>query len=178
MAEIKIIPPLFYLGSTYGDDNWAHVLAASNALQWVWAALLVGLTAVYAWATMAFGIRFSNLTYRGVLTNGPYAFTRHPAYLSKNLFWWCAAMPFMVTNGSLVEAVRNTFFLGCVSAIYFWRAKTEERHLLAEDPKYAAYSSWMERRGLITAPLQRLLCTFKGQRRIAKAAPPRPLRTP
>ena len=85
----------------------------------LWAALLIVLTGIYAWATLAFGIRFSNLTYRGVLTNGPYAFTRHPAYLSKNLFWWCAALPFFVTNGSAVEAVRNTFFLGCVSAIYF-----------------------------------------------------------
>jgi protein-S-isoprenylcysteine O-methyltransferase Ste14 len=49
---------------------------------------MVLLTGIYAWATVAFGLRFSNLTYRGVLTNGPYAFTRHPAYLSKNAFWW------------------------------------------------------------------------------------------
>ena len=43
--------------------------------------------------SLSVDVRFSNLTYRGVLTNGPYAFTRHPAYLSKNLFWWCASMP-------------------------------------------------------------------------------------
>ncbi len=96
------------------------------------------LTAIYAWATFAFGIRFSNLTYRGVLTNGPYRWTRHPAYLSKNLFWWLSAMPFLVTTGSLLEAVRNTVFLGVISAIYYWRARTEEAHLLAEDRRSTA----------------------------------------
>ena len=119
-------------------------------------ALLVVLTAVYAWATVAFGIRFSNLTYRGVLTNGPYRFTRHPAYLSKNLFWWCTTLPFLVSTGDPVQAIRNTVFLGYVSAIYFWRAKTEEAHLLAEDAKYREYHAWMEANGPITRPLAAL----------------------
>ena len=117
---------------------------------------MVFLTAIYAWATVVFGIRFSNLTYRGVLTNGPYRFTRHPAYLSKNLFWWCSVMPFLVTSGSPIDAVRNTFFLLMVNAIYYWRARTEEAHLLAEDPKYREYYEWMEQYGLVTAPLARL----------------------
>jgi hypothetical protein len=81
--------------------------------------------------------------------------------LSKNLFWWLSAMPFLVTTGSSLEAVRNTVFLGVISAIYFWRAKTEEAHLLAEDPKYRAYHAWMARHGLITAPLTRLLARLR-----------------
>lgn len=155
--------PLFYLQDSlkFGDENWFHILPAVPALQWFWAALLVFLTAVYAWATMAFGIRFSNLTYRGVLTNGPYKFSRHPAYLSKNLFWWCAGMPFVVSPASLVESIRNAFFLSCVSAIYFWRAKTEERHLLAEDPKYREYYDWMDQHGLVTARLNRAWAALK-----------------
>ncbi|HBR82737.1 MAG TPA: protein-S-isoprenylcysteine methyltransferase, partial [Erythrobacter sp.] len=76
----------------------------NDTLLAVWGALLVALTGVYAWATFAFGLRFSNLTYRGVLTNGPYRFTRHPAYVSKNLFWWAAVLPFLVTSGSPVDA--------------------------------------------------------------------------
>jgi hypothetical protein len=60
--------------------------------------------------------------------------------------------------------VRNTFFLGCVSAIYFWRARTEEQHLLAEDPKYAEYWLWMERRGLITSAFARLRDALKARR--------------
>ncbi len=145
--------PLFYQAST---ADWAFWLGGHTALLWAWGAALAVLTAIYAWATVAFGIRFSNLTYRGVLTNGPYRFTRHPAYLSKNALWWLATLPFLVTNGSLVDAIRNTFFLGCVSAIYFWRAKTEEKHLLAEDAKYRAYHAWMAEHGLVTAALTRI----------------------
>ncbi|MFM5885100.1 MAG: methyltransferase family protein [Novosphingobium sp.] len=163
--------PIWYLAGTDGDNNWVRVLGGHAALMWGWAALLVFLTGIYAWATVAFGIRFSNLTYRGVLTNGPYAFSRHPAYLSKNLFWWCAVLPFFVTNGSFTDMVRNTFFLGCVSAIYFWRAKTEERHLLAEDPKYAAYWQWMEQHGLVTSAFARLGRALKARRPQVQAQP-------
>jgi hypothetical protein len=162
--------PLFYLTNTYGDENWFHLLDGQAALLWLWATLLVFLTGIYAWATTAFGIRFSNLTYRGVLTNGPYAYTRHPAYLSKNVFWWCASMPFVVIGGSVVDAARNTFFLGCVSAIYFWRAKTEERHLLAEDPKYHAYSEWMEAHGVVTSRLHRLWRGLSARRALVQPA--------
>ena len=144
--------------------GWTHWFGASMPLLWVWAALLVVLTGIYAWATMAFGLRFSNLTYRGVLTNGPYRFTRHPAYVSKNLFWWLSVLPFLVTSGSLVDVVRNTFFLGCVSAIYFWRAKTEEAHLLGEDEKYREYHAWMEQHGLLTRPLSALSRRLRSRR--------------
>ena len=140
--------------------DWAYWLASQPALLWLWAAVLVMLTGIYAWATVVFGIRFSNLTYRGVLTNGPYRFTRHPAYLSKNLFWWASVMPFLVTNGSAADAIRNCCFLLVVNGIYYWRARTEEAHLLAEDAKYRDYHAWMEQHGLITAPLARLKAKF------------------
>src|SRR5690606_13854896 len=77
----------------YETAHWGYWIGGHPLVLWAWAGWLTFLTAVYAWATVAFGIRFSNLTYRGVLTNGPYRFTRHPAYLSKNLFWWFSAMP-------------------------------------------------------------------------------------
>ncbi len=137
-------------------EGWGYWLSGYPELLWIWAVWLVLLTAIYAWATVVFGIRFSNLTYRGVLTNGPYRFTRHPAYLSKNLFWWCSVMPFLVTSGSPIDVIRNTFFLLMVNAIYYWRARTEEAHLLAEDPKYREYYDWMEEHGIVTAPLARL----------------------
>lgn len=133
--------------------GWGLWLASSQTMLWIWAGWLIALTATYAWATVAFGIRFSNLTYRGVITNGPYRFTRHPAYLSKNLFWWSSVMPFLVTTGDLPDAIRNTFFLLCVNAIYFWRAKTEEAHMLMEDPKYREYHAWMKQHGVITKRL-------------------------
>ena len=164
LAALICYPPLAYafMGASgmiayeVSTPGWAHWFAGYDALLWLWAAWLVFLTGIYAWATVAFGIRFSNLTYRGVLTNGPFRFTRHPAYLSKNLFWWSATLPFLVSSGSPTDAVRNTFFLACVSAIYYWRARTEEAHLLGEDAKYREYYDWMERYGLVTAPLAAL----------------------
>ncbi len=172
LAALLCYPP--FVWGIIGPDNqvlsyetatpgWAHWFAGHEALLWAWGALLVLLTAIYAWATVVFGIRFSNLTYRGVLTHGPYRFTRHPAYLSKNLFWWASVLPFLVSNGSLADAVRNTVFLGVVNVIYYWRARTEEAHLLAEDPKYRDYHAWMEERGLITAPLARLKRMLTGR---------------
>jgi protein-S-isoprenylcysteine O-methyltransferase Ste14 len=152
--------PLFYQAST---AEWSYWMQGSQTLLWLWAGLLVFLTGVYAWATVAFGIRFSNLTYRGVLTNGPYRFTRHPAYLSKNLFWWASVLPFLVTSGSMLDGLRNSVCLLIVNAIYYWRARTEEAHLLAEDPKYRAYHAWMEVHGPITAPLVRLRRMVFGQ---------------
>ena len=102
VAALICYPPLVFafmgadgmLAYEVNTPGWTHWFAGSGAMLWLWAAWLALLTAIYAWATIAFGIRFSNLTYRGVLTNGPYRFTRHPAYLSKNLFWWCGTLPF------------------------------------------------------------------------------------
>ena len=168
IAALMCYPPFVHtfmgsglLGYEYGtpgqgDANWTFWLGGQPLLIWLWAGALVALTAIYAWATFAFGLRFSNLTYRGVLTNGPYRFTRHPAYLSKNLFWWLSTLPFLVTNGSAVDAVRNTVCLAAIGGIYYWRARTEEEHLWAEDPKYRAYHAWMSEHGPITAPLVRL----------------------
>ena len=163
VAALICYPPFILMGEGaplayhYGTADWSYWLEGHDALLWLWGAWLVFLTGVYAWATVAFGLRFSNLTYRGVLTNGPYRFTRHPAYLSKNLFWWCATLPFLVTNGSFTDMVRNTVILALVSAVYFWRAKTEERHLLAEDAKYREYYAWMEENALITRSLRKLM---------------------
>ncbi|WDA40156.1 methyltransferase family protein [Erythrobacter sp. BLCC-B19] len=155
-----------------GTPGWAHWFAGQDALLWGWGAILVFLTGVYAWATVVFGIRFSNLTYRGVLTHGPYRFTRHPAYLSKNLFWWASVLPFLVADGSVVEGVRNSVFLLAVNALYYWRARTEEAHLLAEDAKYREYHAWMEHHGLITAPLVRLKQMVTGGSGAAQANQP------
>lgn len=137
-----------YSIGTHGDDSWYYWMAGNDALLYFWGALLIALTGIYAWATMAFGLRFSNLTHRGILTHGPYAFTKHPAYLSKNAFWWLAVLPFLVTTGNPVDAVRNTIMLGLVSAIYYWRARTEEKHLMA-DPDYAEYAAWMDRNAAV-----------------------------
>lgn len=138
--------PLDYHVAT-GD--WAYWFGGQPWLLWIWGGMLVALTFIYAWATVAFGLRFSNLTHRGIITHGPYAWTKHPAYLSKNLYWWLATLPFLVTSGSLSDMVRNSAILAAVSGVYYWRARTEEKHLLA-DPLYKEYALWMDRNAAIT----------------------------
>ncbi|MCP3733678.1 protein-S-isoprenylcysteine O-methyltransferase [Sphingomonas sp. RP10(2022)] len=130
-----------------GTQEWMDWFAGHPLLLGAWGAMLVVLTAIYAWATVAFGLRFSNLTHRGILTHGPYAWSRHPAYLSKNLFWWLSTLP-ILTTGSLTDAVRATLLMAVVSGVYYWRARTEERHL-GLDPAYRVYSDWMTRRGAV-----------------------------
>jgi len=144
--------PLDYHVAT---SDWAYWFDGQMGLLWFWGAILVILTAIYAWATVAFGLRFSNLTHRGILTHGPYRWTKHPAYLSKNAYWWLATLPFLVTSGSIADMARNTALLALVSAVYYWRAKTEEKHLMA-DPAYADYTAWMDRNAPITRGFNRL----------------------
>jgi protein-S-isoprenylcysteine O-methyltransferase Ste14 len=130
-----------------GTQDWNLWFAGHPAVLWLWGAALVVLTGVYAWATVSFGLRFSNLTNRGILTHGPYSWSRHPAYLTKNMFWWLASIPILST-GSIVDAARATILMAAVSGIYFWRAKTEERHLKL-DPDYVVYWEWMARNGAV-----------------------------
>jgi protein-S-isoprenylcysteine O-methyltransferase Ste14 len=129
-----------------GTGDWTYWLEGYPVAMALIGLLLVLLTAIYAWATVAFGLRFSNLTHRGILTHGPYAWTKHPAYLAKNMFWWLATLPFLSVSGSVVEMVRNSAILAIVSGVYYWRARTEERHLSA-DPAYRDYAAWIEQHG-------------------------------
>jgi len=148
-----------------GIGDWTAWLYSYPLVSALFGAWLVFLTGVYAWATVAFGPRFSNLTNRGILTNGPYAWSKHPAYLSKNLFWWFAMLPFLAASGSALDAIRNTAILAMVSGVYYWRARTEERHL-SSDPAYIEYAGWMERNG----PIPRLINWLK-PRSSSSAAP-------
>jgi protein-S-isoprenylcysteine O-methyltransferase Ste14 len=130
-----------------GPESWETWLAGSPLVYTLWGAGLLALMFFYAWSTVAFGLRFSNLTHRGIITGGPYALTKHPAYISKNLFWWLSAMPFVTSNG-WEFAVKGCLLLGIVNAIYFVRARTEERHL-SQDPVYVAYAAWIREHGAL-----------------------------
>ncbi|KTT94659.1 protein-S-isoprenylcysteine methyltransferase, partial [Sphingomonas yabuuchiae] len=152
-AALICYPPTILMGDNGplnyrpGTAEWSYWFAGHPVVLAVIGAVLVGLTAIYAWSTVAFGIRFSNLTHRGILTHGPYAVSRHPAYLSKNIFWWIATIPILST-GTWVDAARSCLLLGVVNGVYCWRARTEERHLSA-DPAYRDYYDWMERYGAV-----------------------------
>ncbi len=152
-----------------GDYPFAAWLAPWPAQRWVWAGTIITLITIYTLGTVTFGVRFSNLTHRGILTNGPYRFTKHPAYVAKNLSWWLISIPFIPHTGVL-DAVRHSMLLGCVNTIYFLRARTEEKHL-SRDPTYVAYALWMNEHGALRF-LARLIPA------LAYKAPPEPTPAP
>ena len=148
-----------------GDMTWIDWFAGNDILLALWGGALVLLSALYAWATVIFGLRFSNLTHRGILTNGPFQFFKHPAYLAKNLFWWMVFMPFLSMAGPL-DLLRNCVMLLAVNFIYYMRARSEEWHLM-EDPVYRDYSAWIAENGL----LPRLRRAILGRRWLKPPSP-------
>jgi protein-S-isoprenylcysteine O-methyltransferase Ste14 len=94
-------------------------------------ALALVFFAIYLWATLALGVRFSNLSNKGIIARGPYYWVRHPAYVCKNLAWWVEKLPTMA-------GFHNVLPLLAWNLVYALRGLTEERHLRA-DPAYRAY---------------------------------------
>jgi protein-S-isoprenylcysteine O-methyltransferase Ste14 len=116
-------------------------------LQIVWCLLALSFLAIYVFCTITFGIRFSNLTNRGILTNGPYRFTKHPAYLCKNIYWWCTVFPVVFITTDPMLRLQYFLMMCGISLIYYFRAKTEETHL-RKDPTYVAYCEWIKQNGI------------------------------
>ncbi|MCF8275868.1 MAG: DUF1295 domain-containing protein [Flavobacteriales bacterium] len=94
--------------------------------------LLLFLLIGYVAATVSLGTKCSNLTNRGIVTKGAYAIVRHPAYICKNLFWWIVLIP------AIPHTPLAIFGMAFWTMLYFFRAITEERHLI-KDPDYQAY---------------------------------------
>ena len=115
-------------------------------LRVAWGILILIVVGFYVFGTVHFGIRFSNLTNHGILTNGLFRFTKHPQYVTKNISWWLISIPFL-SLWSVEEAVKHSLMLLMVNFIYFQRARTEERHL-SMDPVYVRYALAMNERSI------------------------------
>ena len=141
----------------YNKDNysWGNWLGGNEVAYMIWGSLILILITIYSLASVAFGVRFSNLTHRGIITNGPYRYSKHPAYISKNLSWWLIAIPFVIVNDNVTASIQACAMLLGVNAIYYMRAKTEERHL-AMDETYRTYQAAINKIGLI-ARLKRVI---------------------
>ncbi len=119
-------------------DLWAQYTAGI--------AILLLMT-IYAWASVALNLKASNLTNRGIVSWGPYAWVRHPAYCTKTLAWWIGAIPILSHkwDDGLGAFFYGVFCIAGWSVIYYLRAITEERHLLL-DPDYKHYCKRVTRR--------------------------------
>jgi len=158
-AALICYPPFFTwlqdAGFNYRDGQlWSHWLAPTHPLFHAWGGMILLLTSIYALSTVVFGIRFSNPTNRGIITHGPHRFTKHPAYVSKNLPWWLISVPFISAAGAATAAMHCAILLG-VNGIYWLRAKTEERHLM-HAPTYRAYAEWIANHGIFARIARRL----------------------
>jgi len=127
------------------NHKWLDTFQTGSFVWWLWFVIIIGLELIYALATVAGGIRFSNLTYRGLWNTGPYKFTKHPAYVTKNLSWWFISMPFIASD--FKTGVVHCILLFGVNLIYYMRAKTEERHL-SHYPEYVEYALEMNEKSI------------------------------
>lgn len=131
----------------YDDGTyWYEWFKDMPALAVPWGIAILASFGIWIWATLSFGLRWSNLTHRGIITNGPYRYTKHPDYLAKNVFFWLMNVPFLSQVSGAV-AFKMTVAMVCINLIYLGRAMTEERHLMT-DPVYAAYARAIDERGL------------------------------
>lgn len=142
-------PPLNIILNNYlyqrDDYIWSN-LAKDNIFLYIVCGVVVTLSWVIYWlSTYHFGLKFSNLTWRGLINSGPYRFLKHPAYFSKNIYWWVYTVPFMTS--SIKNLILNVVTLSIVSFIYFMRARTEEKHLL-NYVEYQEYNIWIKNNGL------------------------------
>jgi len=112
-------------------DERGNVLGFSEVTLLVLRGLALVFFVIYLWATLALGVRFSNLSNKGIVARGPYRWVRHPAYVCKNLAWWLEKLPTMA-------GFHNVLPLLAWNLVYVLRGVTEERHLRS-DPAYRAY---------------------------------------
>lgn len=141
------------LRDLYYNPQWFVWFQSHVWLMLVWGSLTTIAMCTEAFTTMTFGIRFSNLTYRGLMSTGLFRFTKHPQYVSKLANRFLVFVPFMSLNG-VAGAAWTMFLFGLVCLLYYVRARTEENHLSIHDD-YARYAELMNERSVF-APLARL----------------------
>lgn len=136
IVETLVWSKIFFIWPVAAFMKFPHFSVAMTLIA-------LALIAIYSWSTVCFGLRFANLSNRGIIFHGPYRFVRHPAYAAKNLFWWFAFAPLLITHnhGAVVAALS----LFCLNFIYVLRAITEERHL-SREPHYLEYLSRVRNR--------------------------------
>lgn len=136
-------PPFRIIGGWFysGPGEHLYSLIPNETVRGILGTLMMMSYFFYMLPTIWFGLRFSNLTHRGIIRKGPFALVRHPAYAAKNFGWWVVGFPASLWVGYNHSWEEGTLYLAgliLLSLVYWTRAITEERHL-SLDPDYREY---------------------------------------
>ena len=138
----------FILKDFYYNPQWFVWFQHYEWLMLVWGSFATIAMCTEAFTTMTFGIRFSNLTYRGLISTGLFRFTKHPQYVSKLANRFLVYVPFM-SLGGVVGAAWAMFLFGLICLLYYVRARTEENHLSIHED-YVRYAELMNERSVFS----------------------------
>jgi protein-S-isoprenylcysteine O-methyltransferase Ste14 len=138
---------LNYHGKNHGSTKpWAMLSADTPYLQYILGGGIILMGLVHYWGEAIFNLRASNLSHRGIITNGPFRFTKHPVYVSKCAGWLLLWLPF-AQAGSWLNNLRLTILWCGVCILLGLRGLAEEK-LLSQDPDYDAYALWVDKHGI------------------------------
>lgn len=151
-----------YIRYSEGGQGWGYWFGSATTLGSIWGALVLAALAAHIWSTVIFGIRFSNLTNRGIITNGPYRWSKHPAYICKMILYFLIWLPLLSPN-SFDDALRKMLGFALLCGIYALRAKAEEAYLM-KDPGYRAYAKFIAHDGLVARARRRLAASWANRR--------------
>ncbi len=141
-AWVRYVPAAETASVYQGVPPWAYHTAHSPALMLTIASLIIFFAIIHLWGEAIVGIRAANISMRGIITTGPFSFTRHPIYVSKCFQWGLLYFPVLNAVG-IVNPVQSGILFLLVCAIYEGRALGEER-LLSTDPDYVKYALYMD----------------------------------
>ena len=136
------------------NKPWVSFFSDNEIILYVLGGLIIFFELFHYWGEGIFGIRSSNLTNRGIITNGPYRYCKHPVYAAKCFSWIIMWLPFM-NGGTLIDSARLVVSFIGVCVVFGARGWAEER-ILAEDPDYVAYALWVDEHGVF-APVTRYI---------------------
>ncbi len=132
--------------SAFGDET--------SLLTWSIRFIALFFLMIYVSASIALGTKGSNLTNRGTVSCFPYNIVRHPAYVAKNTFWIITTLTLFIVDFTkpdfnfgdyILKLILTVLTLSSWALIYYFRALTEERHLI-QDPEYRKYTQQVKYR--------------------------------
>lgn len=135
-----------------GEDAWMRVWQLHPAWQSLGAGLSIVLLLLLFFSEVSLGSRSSYMTHRGIVTNGLFRFTKHPAYL---FGWVLMVVIYLPVEGGPEGWAKGAVGAAGLGALFWLRARTEEAHL-SRDAEYVRYGLWMNEHGIF-APLGRLI---------------------